>query len=169
MLKKLRIILSIGLCSGGMHLSAEELAPFRSLIDHSVRIAFLSGLSPSSHADLVRGIVAADKAGVVDDTKLGVEFENADALVFILRRWSDVSSLPGREYFLPYYNDVEAKMVSDVKRAYLTETISGRPILLIFYNLEGLPRATTKCLSEDIILELSSADLLYKTEHFPCK
>jgi hypothetical protein len=153
--------------AGGV--TSKELVSFRSLIDHSVRLAIVSRLSPSSYADLVQGIVAADNGKVFDDTQIGVNLEDADVVVFVLSRWGDAAVLPDQEIFLPYYNDLATTEVSSPKRTYLTETTSGRPLLLIFYNLGHSPKTGTKCLAEDIVMEVSSGDLLHKLEDFPCK
>lgn len=96
-------------------------------------------------------IASADKGYVVDDTQIGVSLENADMVIFVLSRWSDANSLPDREYFSLYYDDVAAARAAVAKKTYLTETVSGRPFLLVFYNLEANVRIDTK---GDIILDV---------------
>lgn len=162
------LVIVFGMWMAGGAAPADELKPFHSQLGHGIRMSVLSRLTPSAYSDLLEKIVAIDRDAVFDHAQFGVNVENADLLLVILSKASDASSLPGREYFSQYFDDVAKSGPTTAKRTFVTETLAGAPFLLVFYNLEAIPHVNTDCLAEDVMLEATSGDMVYKTENFPC-
>jgi hypothetical protein len=134
--------------------------PFAERVGRKLRIGTIAKRSSTEIKGFIDELFALDEAQLVDREKSPAALGDADATIYFLNKWSDVTDAPGLdglEEMVASVSVLDDGIYLDFNEFKLVYP-SGRErwFLIAFYNLQSLPDVTLKCYAKHFANFLAS-------------